>query len=147
MNIAHDRVVLMETLILVLKRPVGVNRMLWQQSLQLSIIKQGEHALKGKLVFDWNALFPDNSAIIGCVTVYVFFMNSSELKPHIGKAILEQLHQQGRTVTWLARQIPCDRSNLYKIFEKRSVDPDLLFRISSCLNYDFFSLYSASLKK
>lgn len=68
-------------------------------------------------------------------------------KIHIGKLIREQLRIQGRSVTWLAKQIPCDRSNLYKIFEKQSVDMDLLFRMSSCLDYDFFFLYSDLLMK
>ena len=57
---------------------------------------------------------------------------------HIGKAIHQELKQQGRTVTWFAKQICCDRTNAYNIFKKSSIDTSLLIRISKLLNYNFF---------
>lgn len=64
---------------------------------------------------------------------------------HIGSIIKEELLRQGRTASWLARALYCDRSNVYKLFKKRSLDSDLLLRISEALRTDFFRCYSASL--
>jgi len=66
---------------------------------------------------------------------------------HLGKIIRQTLRQQGRSVTWLARQLPCDRSNLYKIFSKHTLDTEILYRISQLLDTDFFALFSDQLKK
>jgi hypothetical protein len=56
---------------------------------------------------------------------------------HLGKLIRAELRNQGREVTWLARKLCCDRTNVYKIFSRQSIDTDLLFRISEVLNYNF----------
>ena len=50
------------------------------------------------------------------------------------------------TVVWLAKHLSCSRTNIYKIFEKHSVDTDILARISIILEFDFFSLYSEAMK-
>lgn len=65
---------------------------------------------------------------------------------HIGKLIKQRMDEQGKTVVWLARQLSYSRTNIYKIYDKASIDTDVLLRISSILEYDFFSLYSDSLK-
>ncbi len=57
---------------------------------------------------------------------------------HIGKLIKEELERQERTVSWLARKLSCDRSNVYRIFQKQSIDTSVLKRISIILNHDFF---------
>ena len=67
------------------------------------------------------------------------------MKP-IGLTIKEELAAQERTVSWFARKIHMDRSNVYRLFEKNSVDTDLLRRISNVLGRDFFSLYSAQFR-
>lgn len=64
---------------------------------------------------------------------------------HIGNIIKEELLRQGRSVSWLAHVLYCDRSNVYKLFKKKSLDSDLLLRISEALQTDFFHCYSASL--
>lgn len=43
-----------------------------------------------------------------------------------------------RTPGWLAKKINCDRTNIYKIFQRPSIDTELLARISKALDYDFF---------
>ena len=63
-------------------------------------------------------------------------------EPHIGNLIKQELKRQGRSITWLARQIHCSRENLYKIFRKHWINTDMLLRISDALNYDFFKLLS-----
>jgi len=61
---------------------------------------------------------------------------------HIGRLIQGKLKEDGRTVSWFARSINCERSNAYKIFKKPNIDTELLIRISKILKYDFFKLFS-----
>ena len=63
----------------------------------------------------------------------------------IGTMIKEELERQERTVSWLARKLNCDRSNVYRLFRKHSIDTVLLQRISVILNRDFFSELSRNL--
>ena len=55
----------------------------------------------------------------------------------IGKRIQAELKQQGRTVTWLAKQLCMERTSLYYTFRQNSIDLALLMRISFHLNYNF----------
>ncbi len=57
---------------------------------------------------------------------------------HIGKRIREVLDSQGRTVKWFAAQIPCDRTNVYSIFNRETLETSLLQRICYILHHDFF---------
>jgi len=66
------------------------------------------------------------------------------MKP-IGILIKEELLAQERSVAWFARKIHLDRSNVYRLFQKNSVDTDLLRRISQVLGRDFFAVYSESI--
>lgn len=62
---------------------------------------------------------------------------------HIGKKIKEEVHKQGMPVSTFAKKISRSRNVVYDIFERESVDTDLLNKIGKVLNCDFFSLYSA----
>ena len=64
---------------------------------------------------------------------------------HIGQLIKQELEEQGRTVVWFARKLSYSRANVYKIFEKSSIDTNVLMRISSLLGVDFFQCYSKEL--
>ncbi len=64
---------------------------------------------------------------------------------HIGKHIELVLRQQGRSISWFAGQICCERTNVYSIFRRESIDTDLLLRISKCLDYNFFKFYDSAL--
>lgn len=66
---------------------------------------------------------------------------------HIGKQIKLKMEEYQKTVVWLAEQLSCSRTNVYKIFDKYSVDTEMLARISNILDFDFFSLYSKEMKK
>jgi hypothetical protein len=70
-----------------------------------------------------------------------------EQEIHIGALIRKKLKEDGHSVTWLARQINCDRTNLYLIFEKQHIDVELLIRFSKILHYNFFAQYSALLSE
>ena len=63
-------------------------------------------------------------------------------EPHIGHLIKEELHNQGRTITWLAKQLDCSRQNAYKILNRPWIYTDLLLKISDILDYDFFKCFS-----
>ena len=61
---------------------------------------------------------------------------------HIGNLIRQTLKERGYTVVWFAAQLAYTRVNVYKIFEKKSLDADLLMRISVILDTNFFKAYS-----
>ena len=63
---------------------------------------------------------------------------------HIGQLIREQLKADQRSASWLAREIGCTRNHVYKIFNKSSLDSDLIFRISKAMNFNFFQYYTAA---
>ena len=61
---------------------------------------------------------------------------------HIGIKIFEEVKRQGKTTVWLAKELSCDRTNVYRIYEKSSIDLSLLMRISNILKFNFFELLS-----
>lgn len=63
----------------------------------------------------------------------------------IGELIKHKLHEKGKSSVWLANQIPYSRANIYKIYNKKSIDTSILMRISMALEYDFFQHFSQQL--
>ena len=61
---------------------------------------------------------------------------------HIGSLIEQELRRQDRSVTWLAGGLHCDRTNVYKVFKKKSIDTKLLEDISVILQHNFFLDYA-----
>ena len=61
---------------------------------------------------------------------------------HIGQLIEQELRRQRRSVSWFAKELYCDRTNVYKLFRKESIDTLLLYRISYVLSHDFFKYYT-----
>ena len=59
----------------------------------------------------------------------------------IGKEIRRELKRQGRSGVWLARQLLCSNNHVYKLFSKKTMDADLLWRISDIMEVNFFRLY------
>jgi len=64
------------------------------------------------------------------------------MRIHIGKKIKEEVYRQNLVITVFAKKISRSRNVVYNIFERESVDTDLLHKIGKVLNCDFFSLYS-----
>lgn len=64
---------------------------------------------------------------------------------HLGALIKQDLISQERTVAWFARKLCMDRSNVYRLFQKNSIDTVLLSRISSVLGVDYFIILSRNL--
>ena len=58
---------------------------------------------------------------------------------HLGRLIREELRSQQRTVKWLAKQINCERSTCYYIFDRKFIDIPLLEKISAALHRNFFA--------
>ena len=58
----------------------------------------------------------------------------------IGERIRIVFDQMPKTYTidWFAKELNCDRRNVYRIFKKENIDIHLLARISQILNHDFF---------
>ena len=65
---------------------------------------------------------------------------------NVGQLIRNELTHQERSVAWLARKIMCDRTNIYRIFAKESIDNELLVRISKALNHNFFNDIAATVE-
>ena len=65
---------------------------------------------------------------------------------HLGNMIKRELKAQGRSVSWLARTINMERSSIYKIFERNSLDVGLLIRISIVMDHDFFKDISQKIR-
>ena len=83
--------------------------------------------------------------------ISLFVNKSNQTKPndmlHIGEAIQELMKRQGKTSTWLAQALCCDRTNVYNIYRRSSLDTLLLRRISKVLHHDFFADLSEDLQK
>ncbi len=66
---------------------------------------------------------------------------------HLGKLIKAELAHQGRTATWLAKQVHCTPENIYKVYRQKWVTMPLLFEISKSLDCDFFKACSEYLER
>ena len=70
-------------------------------------------------------------------------MENLQSNIHIGHLIQEQLRKDQRSVGWLSREIGCTRNHVYKIFNRPSLDADLILKISIAMSFNFFQYYSA----
>ena len=82
--------------------------------------------------------------ILSCVLGILFFRkdNYFELMIHIGEEIQELLRKKRMKVVDFSRKIDTNRNNSYDIFSRKSIDTNLLLKISEVLEFDFFRLYS-----
>lgn len=60
---------------------------------------------------------------------------------HIGTLIKEVFDNGPKTwtVPWFAGQLNCDRRNIYNIFDRQSIDTELLMRVSKVIGHNFFA--------
>ena len=61
---------------------------------------------------------------------------------HLGNLIKQRLQEIGMNKSELARRINTTPQNVYGIFKRKSVDTELLRKISNVLEYDFFQHYT-----
>ena len=64
-------------------------------------------------------------------------MNFVMKNVHIGSMIHDELERQGRSVNWFAKGIYCEKSNVYKMFKRKSIDLEQLMKISEVLGHNF----------
>lgn len=60
---------------------------------------------------------------------------------NIGYEIKTVFESTEHTVAWFAKKLNCDRSNIYDIFSRQSIDTELLFKTSEILHFNFFALF------
>lgn len=65
---------------------------------------------------------------------------------HIGNLIREKIKEKERSISWLAKKLGCDSSNLHKTLSQQHIYSGLLLKISKILEHDFFTSYSELLK-
>lgn len=56
---------------------------------------------------------------------------------NIGELIHAEMVRQNRSVIWLAKEIYCEKSNVYKLFRRKSIDLAQVMRISELLGHNF----------
>lgn len=61
---------------------------------------------------------------------------------HIGREIRNYMERGRLSASWLAEKLCCDRTNIYKMFGRPSLDSETLLRISVFLRHDFFAIYT-----
>ena len=58
-------------------------------------------------------------------------------KLHIGHMVKSVFDKSGLSVAEFARRIHCERTNVYKIFNRRTIDVEMLVAISEALEHNF----------
>ena len=57
---------------------------------------------------------------------------------HIGKRIKEVMKQKNISAISVAKEIQCERTNIYNIFARKDINTKLLLQFCHILNHDFF---------
>jgi hypothetical protein len=65
----------------------------------------------------------------------------------VGSRIATVLKSKGLNVSWLAKQMHYERANIYNIFHRKSIDTELLRKISVILENNFFDEISRIIEK
>lgn len=81
------------------------------------------------------------------LTPSLFFPIFVYMEIDIGEIIKEEFEKSGLSATQFARMINKERSIVYHLFKRRSIDTDLLYKICSVLRIDLFRLYSEHLRE
>lgn len=84
--------------------------------------------------------------------LHVYFSKSNinmqqQHRLHIGNLIRERLKEERRSVVWLAQELGCHRTNVYNIFDKNSLDTNILRRISIIMHHNFFDYLQEDTQK
>jgi transcriptional regulator with XRE-family HTH domain len=56
---------------------------------------------------------------------------------HIGSIIKQKFTESSMTIKEFSNKINCDRTTVYDIFKRKSIDVEKLIKISQVLNYNF----------
>lgn len=66
---------------------------------------------------------------------------------HIGERIKSVMKEKNKTAATLAQALGCERTNVYNIFHRKSIDIKLLWSISLALEHNFFKEFSDEVQK
>ena len=66
---------------------------------------------------------------------------------NIGKVILNDLQEEGRTVVWLAKKIGMGRASIYYHLNSGSFSLEMLWKISIAMKHNYLADYSTALGK
>jgi predicted transcriptional regulator len=58
---------------------------------------------------------------------------------HIGKCIKKRLKERNISISDFSGLLHTDKSNVYRLFQKKDINTEMLIRISNLLNYNFFA--------
>ncbi len=64
------------------------------------------------------------------------------MKINAGQLVREVFKSTGLTVTELGKRVGTTRQNIYRIFDRKSIDSALLFRLGKAMSYDFYKHFS-----
>ena len=65
---------------------------------------------------------------------------------HLGSLVKRKMKERNISISEFAQAIHCDRTNVYSIFKRKSMDVQLIVRISNALDYDFLQYYHQGVK-
>ena len=69
------------------------------------------------------------------------------MKLDIGEIIRQEFEKSGLSASQFARMINKERTLVYHLFKRQSIDTDLLYQICMVLDVDLFSLFSEKLRQ
>lgn len=72
---------------------------------------------------------------------------TSKTMINIGECIKEEIIKQDRSISWLAKKLNRNRTAIYRMLSKNSIDTHLLFSISMLLHRDFFAEFSIEINE
>lgn len=65
---------------------------------------------------------------------------------HLGSLVKQKMKERNISISEFAEAIHCDRTNIYSIFKRKSMDIQQIMQISEALNYDFLQYYHQEIK-
>ena len=65
--------------------------------------------------------------------------DKNEKYVHIGSMIKQKFIEKSMTIKEFSGKINCDRTTVYDIFKRKSIDTEKLIKISQVLNFDFIN--------
>lgn len=68
-------------------------------------------------------------------------MSYNVKKIHIGKLIHQKLNEKGIDMYRIEKFLKCSEEEIFSMYQKPSIDTEILLRWSKLLKYDFFRIY------
>lgn len=100
------------------------------------------HVWRGMTCWIWWAWKPEHQArntstLFSCQKGHDIMTNTNNV--HIGRLVQSVFDKSGMSVSELSRQLHCERTNVYTIFKRRTIDIELLAKLSLILKHNFLN--------